>query len=324
MRYGALLSLLFFGAAFAHAQTLGADPLTVDITPANPAPYQAITITPHSTLIDLSASTVTVTVNGAVVSKGSGGAGVSATVGGPGAATTIVVSADGPDGSYSKSTTIRPESVALVEEPTSTTHPFYGGGALIAPEGRVRLIAMPDFVSANGARVSGETLVYSWKLGDQLLQGSSGIGKSVLLVSAPVQYRDADITVTVSSQDGSLVGSASLTLTPLSPTLLIYRNEPLLGPLFDEVASNPYTMEGDEDSFRAVPYFFASAPSITWDVNGSNNGTEPVVTVRTTGASAGTAVLTATANQAGTYETAEDSRTIPYGASSSGGGIFGL
>jgi hypothetical protein len=324
IRRAAFIGLLIGVAPFAHAQTLGADPLTVDITPANPAPYQAITITPHSTLTDLSASTVTVTVNGTVVSKGSGGAGVSATVGGPGTATNIVVSVEGAGGNYSKSITLRPESVALIEEPDSTTHPFYGGGALIAPQGRVRLIAMPDFVSASGAKLSGDALVYNWKLGDQILEGSSGIGKSVLLVSAPVQYRDADIALTVSSQDGSLVGSASITLTPLSPMLLIYRNEPLLGPLFDEIAANPYTMEGDEDSFRAVPYFFAEAPSITWDVNGSNNGTEPVVTVRTTGASAGTAVLSATANQTGTYQTAQDSRTIHYGASTSGGGIFGL
>lgn len=324
MQRAALISLLMGAASLAHAQTLGADPLTVDITPANPAPYQTITITPHSTLTDLSASTVTVTVNSAVISKGSGGTGVSATVGGPGTATNITVAVAGAGGNYSKSITLRPESVALIEEPTSTTHPFYGGGALIAPQGRVRLIAMPNFYSASGGSVAADSLVYNWKLGDQILQGSSGIGKSVLLVSAPVQYRDAAITVTVSSQDGSLVGSAAITLTPLSPVLLIYRNEPLLGPLFDEVAAEPYAMTGAEDSFRAVPYFFASAPAITWNVNGSADGTEPVVTVRTTGSSAGTAVLSATASQADTYQNAQDSRTIHYGASSSGGGIFGL
>ena len=249
---------------------------------------------------------------------------VSAAVGGPGTATNITVTVEGAGGNYSKSITLHPESVALIEEPGSTVHPFYGGGSLVAPQGRVRLIAMPYFVSASGAKISPDSLVYSWKLGDQILEGSSGIGKSVLLVSAPVQYRDANISVTVSSPDGTLAGSANITLTPLSPVLLIYRNEPLLGPLFDEVAPDPYAMQGTEDSSRAVPYFFASAPSITWNVNGADNGTEPVVTVRTTGSAAGTAVLSASATQTGTYQTAQDSRTINYNSSSSRGGIFGL
>ncbi len=77
-----------------HAQQyLGADPITVDISPEYPAPYDVVTVSPGSTLLDLSASSVTVALNGKVVSTGSGTASTQVQMGGPGEKTTITVTA---------------------------------------------------------------------------------------------------------------------------------------------------------------------------------------------------------------------------------------
>ena len=72
-----------------------------------------------------------------------------------------------------------------------------------------KTVALADFQSAPGTRLPASSLVYTWRLGNRVLTDSSGIGKSTLLATAPVRYRNADITVTVTSPDNSLVGEAA-------------------------------------------------------------------------------------------------------------------
>lgn len=318
---------LFFLAAIiassAHAQMLGAQPLSLTVNPAYPQPYQTITITPSSNLLDLAASTVTISVNGKVVGKGSGQP-VTYQVGPAGEVDTITVSAVTPSGTYTQKVTVRPAGVALVMEPSSVTHPFYQGGAQVASEGRMRIIATPDFRLSNGSIVDPATLAYTWKSGDQILQNASGLGKSVLIADAPTRYRDTTVAVTVSMPDGSIAAQAAVDVSPIDPYIVLYRDGPLLGPDFDTAITGTYTMPGDEDTFRAVPYFFPSMPTFAWTVDGKQNGTEPVITVRTAGSAAGTSAISVDANQSGTYQSASASFSVSYGQNGHPTNIFGL
>lgn len=317
------LSLLILSFALgAHAQMLGAEPLTISVSPEYPQPYQTITITPSSNLLDLVASTVTISVNDKVIGKGSGQS-VTYQVGPAGEVDTIAVSAVTPSGTYTKKIVVHPAGVALVMEANSTTHPFYEGGAQVASEGRLRVIAMPDFRTTGGKAIDPTTLSYAWKSGDQLLQNASGIGKSVLIADAPIRYRDTTVSVTVSTIDGSVAAQAAINVSPVDPYLIIYRNGPLLGPDFGTAESGTYAMTGDEDTFRAVPYFFPATPTFVWSVDGKQNGTEPVITVRTTGSSAGTSVISVEASQSGSYQSASASFSVNYGQSALPN-IFGL
>jgi hypothetical protein len=185
------------------------------------------------------------------------------------------------------------------------------------------LIALAD-LRAGGKALSPNELVYNWKLGNQMLMAQSGLGRSTLTATAPVQYRDATINVTVTSQDGSAAGAATVTLTPVDPVLRIYRNGPLLGPQYNSEVTGNITLNDDEESFRAVPYYFAKKPTFAWSVNGTQSGSEQVVTVRTNGDGPGTAVLTAEATQSGTYAEAETSLGIRFGNSSGFFSFFGL
>jgi hypothetical protein len=319
----AAISLFLFAAAFssAHAQSFGAEPLTLSVSPLYPAPYETVSVRPQSTLIDLAGSVVVITVNGKEIYRGTGGEGTSFVAGGAGEASTIVVSATVGGQTYKKTVVVKPASVALIMEPVSTTHPFYEGAALVAPEGRVRIIAIADLGPGSG---SPDSFVYNWKVGDQVLQSQSGIGRSTLAVSAPLKYRDATVTVTVSSPANGAAGDASASVEPVDPFLLLYRNGPLLGPDFDTALNDSFSMSTDEETFRAVPYFFAKAPSLAWSVNGSLSGSDRIVTVRTTGQGEGTAVLSAQATEVGTYESAADSLSIHFGANSASSGFFGL
>jgi hypothetical protein len=318
----AAILLVGLGTCVAHAQLGSTDPLTVSINPSYPRPYQIVTVTPGSTLIDLSASTITFTVGGKVVQKGTGTESASVAVGGPGTVTTVTVTAVNNGQTYTKSISIRPADVALLLEPTSTTHPFYEGASLIGSEGRIRLIAMPDLRTSAGTQIPSASLVYTWKNGDQVLQSASGIGKSVLTATAPVRYRDTAITVTVTSQDSSIVGQASVLVSPRDPLIRIYENDPLLGPRFDTALPGSITLNDTEATYRASPYYFTTIPTLTWEMNGTPSQTGQDITVRPSGNGKGTAVLGVSASSGTLGQSASNRLSVTFGKSS--GGLFGF
>lgn len=313
-----LLAAVVLGMGYtSYAQFAGTDPLILNVIPSYPKPFQSVTVVPESSAIDLSSSAVTVSVNGTVVSRGSGAEAAYVTVGGPGTATTVTVTATNNGQTYTKTATIRPADVALVIEPVSTTHPFYEGGSLVASEGQLRLVAMPDLRTSGGSPIPAANLVYTWRNGEQILQGASGIGKSVLTATSPVTYRDARITVTVSSQDRTLVAESSVSITPSTPMIRIYRNDPLLGPLYDTALQRNISLIGEEEGFRAVPYYFAGTPAITWTVNNATSDTDRDITVRASGQGSGTALVRVFAGPV------ESTHAVNFGESG-GFGFFGL
>lgn len=307
----------------AHAQFSTGDELTLSISPDNPRPYDTVTITPASNLINLAASLITVSVNGKVVETGTGIQSVPITVGGPGEQTVVSVSANTGGQTYTSRVGLRPADVSLIVEPTSITHPFYLGAPLVAPSGRVRIIALADLRTSPSTRINPAALVYTWKQGDQILQGSSGIGRSVLVATAPVRYRDAQITVSVSNVDSTLVAEASTAISPVDPVARIYHTDALMGTDFDHALVSNYTMPGAEDAFRAVAYYFGAAPSLAWAVNGQSVSTGKDVTVRSTGSGAGNATLTLSAKNVDSTQSATVSLPIRFGESGSSN-IFGF
>ncbi len=318
-----LIALMIAAAVPAQAQLGSTTPLYITLTPDYPRAYSQATVVVRSDTIDLYGSTITISVNGTVVERGSGVTSASFTLGGPGTRTTVVATAVNQGKTYSVQKTISPADVALIMEPVSTNHPFYKGGALVASEGRVRLIAIPDIRTSTGVAISPQNLVYTWRAGNKVLQTDSGIGKNVLVAASPIRYRDAIITVTATTQDQSVVAQASTLVSPVDPVVRIYRNDPLLGPDFGNALSGTVSLKGAEDAFRMVPYFFSSLPSITWSVNGTVNETSNVITLRATGGGAGTASVNAAARNSSTFQSAEAPLSVRFGEEG-GIGIFGL
>lgn len=308
-----LLIALFAPHSSVHAQFSSTDPISITISPEYPRPYDVVTVTPESTLIDLSSATIKISLNGKVVMTGSGTQSVPVNVGGPGEKTTISVSATTGGKTYKKDLVIRPGDVSLVVEPVSTAHPFYLGALGLAPEGRVRVIAIADLRSSAGKRIDPATLVYTWRFGNQILQSESGIGKAVLTASAPQRYRDAQISVIVTTSDSSVVANAVTVLQPVDPVLRIYPSAPLFGVDFDHALSGTYSLSGAEESFRGVGYFFGATPTLAWAVNGQGSGGDKDVTVRTTGSGAGVASLSLSARLAQTHQTVTKALSVSFG-----------
>lgn len=329
LRVSLLVGLLYFTLCPVHAVfaqfSTEENPVSFLLTPEYPHPYETVIVSPRSSLVDLSASTVTISVNGAVVQKGSGTQGASITVGGPGETTTVAVAVQAPDGkNYTSKTAIRPADVALVIEPATTAHLFYQGLTLTAPEGRVRLIAIPDLRTNVTTVIDPAKLVYTWKLGDRVLLDASGIGRSVLVASAPVRYRDADITLMVTSQDSAIVAQTQTTISPVDPVVRMYSYDPLLGPDYDHAITSAFSLDGAEGTFRAVPYFFAAPPSVEWSVGGKPQGALRDITVRPTGNGQGSASLEVRAKLAGSLQIANNRIVLRFGEVKSPLSIFGF
>lgn len=319
----ALSTILLATPFFAHAQVGGLEALELTLTPAHPRPYQDVTVSVRSSAIDLSASTVVVRVNGTVTEESSGALNSPVRVGGPGERTVISVSATTGGQTYTREVVVRPADVALVSEARTTVPPFYLGGALPASEGRIRLVAVPDVRTAPNNAVSAQSLVYTWRLNNRILTESSGIGKSVLSATAPVRYRDATVSLTVATQDQSIVAEAKTVISPVDPIVRVYRADPLLGPLFETALSGTYALMGDEETFRAVPYFFADTPALSWTLNGATSGSARDLTVRTTARSAGSAQVTIAARHKDTFQNASAAFRVRFGEAGFLG-IFGL
>ena len=324
IRVFALLVLLFsISGTVAHAQFSCADPLSLSISPEYPKPYDTVLVTPSSTLIDLSAATMRVSVNGKLVATFSGTEGVPITLGGPGQKTTVSVTATVGGKTYTKKLVISTGDVSLVVEPFSTAHPFYDGGLLLAPQGRVKLVALADLRSGAGARLSPSSLSYTWRLGTKILESDSGLGKTTLIAIAPQRYRDALVSVTVTSSDGAVVGQEAMLLQPIDPIVRIYHTDPLLGVDFSHALSSTYTLRGSEESFRGVPYFFAATPTLAWAVGGQGSGSSNEVTVRTNGNGAGKSTLSLSARLEAARASVTNTISLSFGDTSTTN-IFGF
>jgi hypothetical protein len=167
-------------------------------------------------------------------------------------------------------------------------------------------------------------LVYTWKLGERVLTDASGIGRSTLVATAPVKYRDATISVLVTNQDSSIVAQATAEISPRDPIVRIYPFDPLLGPNYDLALTNDYTLNATEGTLRAIPYFFSSPPAIEWVVGGVAQGAQRDITVRATGSGSGATALEVKARLVGTPNIATARTLLRFGESASPFSIFGF
>jgi hypothetical protein len=290
MQRSFLLFLILICAPLSAAAQFspGSAPVALSFSPSHPRPYDQVTVSVSSTLINLSAADITISVNGAVVEEGKRAA--TFRVGGPGSKTTVRATVTTVNGTETVEGTLRPADIALILEPTATAHPFYDGGLLVPSEGKVRIIALADLRTALGAKIADKDISFSWKVGDKQLQAESGLGKNTLSATAPPRYRDTKITVTASSRDGSIVAESSVSVSPVDPVLRIYPADPLSGATFATALLRTFSFSGSEASFRMVPYFFKETPSLSWRLNGTKSGIQDAITVRSSGGS-GSAVL---------------------------------
>ena len=325
---GALLAFAcipFFAPQVAQAQAIGNfSPFTLSVNPTYPQPYDTLTVTPVSGTVNLSEMTVTVLVDGTRTYEGSPKS-VSIPLKGAGQTTTVRVIASGGGTTYAQDLSTTPEGLALITEPVASAPALYLGKPLVPLGGSVRVVAVADFRTKNGAAIDPAALSYSWTVNGTTVGTASGVGKSSVLVDSPLKYRTATVSVLVKSPDGNLSSGGSVALSAAEPIVRIYENDPLLGVRFETALSGTYAISGTEASLFAVPFSFPKGnggPLIRWFLNGAAAQTGPVITLRPTGNGTGTANLSLTAGNGSTVAPA--SLSLSFDTTRSQTNLLGL
>lgn len=319
-----LLSPLTAMAQSLDSLTGSGEPFSVSINPRYPTPYSQATISLLSSTLDLTNATLNVSMGSKRVYQGNvkpvaiplGRAGSVASV-------SVTVTIDGTP--YSQSFVIQPQDVALVIEPKASAPILYRGKPLIPLEGSTRVVSMANMRDAGGKIIPSSSLAYTWTVDGTQIASASGIGKEALIVASPLQYRDRSVSVVVRSQNGLLVGGASISFSPADPMVRVYKNDPLLGILFDHALSGTYTIADTEATIYGVPYSFpllSGTPRIQWFLNGNLAQTGDSITLRPSGNGEGNASLSVSAS-AGTSASAVTELLLSFGAKKSFN-FFGL
>jgi hypothetical protein len=258
--------------SFSYAQT-NTD-LTLTMTPEYPKPKDPISLHLESFTTDLNRATISWYVNGSLRSQGVGLTTYETTAGAEGSRTTIRALAQTTNGRrYEKSITINPGYVDLLWEAKSYTPPFYKGKALFPAQGEVTIVAMPYLVES-GVRLGAKSLVYTWRVNDELQQSGSGFGKDSLKVVGGVISRPIEVRVTVASKTGRTTGEGRVVISPQTPQVIFYEESPLYGPLYHHALESAVTLKREELWLKAAPYYFStivpqdtSSVDFVWSLN---------------------------------------------------------
>ena len=300
-------TLILLLPAVTEAQSLGllggenGNDFIVSVSPQYPAPNSQAALSFTSSIIDLTNASVTVAVDGKNIYQGSAHP-VAVSLGRAGRVVDVTVTIISGGVSREQSLSIQPQDVVLVAEPISSAPVLYLGKPFVPAGGDVRVVAMANVRDASGKPIAPSALSYSWTVDDTRIANSSGIGKTAVIVASPFQYRLRAVSVVVTSQDGTLVGGAALSLSPKDPSVRVYENDPLLGILFDRAIVSDYAIRGAEATLSAAPFSFPTTsglPLLRWFLNGDAAQTGNSITLRPTGSGEGTALLSLVASAGG-------------------------
>lgn len=312
----------------AGAQSLGGpgdtSSFTLSISPQYPAPNSSASLSFVSSVLDLANATLSVSVGGKNIYQGSVQP-VTVTLGKAGSVTNINATVTSAGTKYNQTLRVQPQDVVLVAEPISSAPPLYPGKSGVPLTGSVRVVAMANLKTAGGKSFDPATVSYLWTVDDTQIANSSGIGKSAIMVASPLQYRMRDISVTVTSSDGNLVGGDSLSVSAADPSVRIYENDPLLGILFGRALTNQFAVGAAETTLYAAPFSLPTTvgiPLIQWFLNGDPAQTGSTITLKPTGNGQGSASLSLVASVGSTAKATID-LPVSFGTKSSSS-FFGL
>lgn len=278
--------LLFLTIALpliSFAQNLGSTTnfLELSLSPKNPEPFQAVTVTLNSYSYDLDRSKISWSVDGVTKKTEIGLREFTTTAGKNGQKTIIKTRVETPnDGVKEIEAFFIPSVVDLIYESLSYTPPFYKGRALNPNQGVFIVTAIPELIKTTGEKVPAQNIIYAWKKDGQVMQSDSGIGKNTFLVSGTVPIRDVRIEVSASSLDGDIFASKQVLVTNTQPRIIFYENNPVYGLMMNKAITKAVNMLTDEFSVLAVPYFFsvgyATTPDLKydWTMNGATVGNQ--------------------------------------------------
>ena len=237
------------------------------VPPKNTLPGKMVYLSLNSRTADLKDSSISWSVGGKIIQQGTGETTFNFKNGNSGQTTTITISITTPDGKQeSKDISITPIGFTLLWQANTYVPPFYRGKAMMGPAAPVRAIVIPDS-SDIPPDVSVDTLIYQWDRDYSDKPDLIGSGENSFSFLAPNPGNDTNIALQITSTDESVSRQVNITLSLAQPFVLFYEDNPLLGVWYNRSFRDSITLNKQEFSMKAEPYFFSNEISGVSNLN---------------------------------------------------------
>ncbi len=248
-------------------------------SPSAPGPNTRVHLVIEAFGIDLESSVETWSVGGHKVQSGTGLTSLDFSTGNLGSSNTVSVSINTGNTVITRTIDFSPSSVDLMWQGNTYTPSFYRGRSLWGLQSRVTFLAVPHVVGVSGAELTSSNLIYRWTKDGEVFGSQSGAGKNSLTISDTILSLPITVSVDVMTDSNTVVGTASLTLTPEPAQILVYEDNPLYGIIFGNAIGEQTKMRDKEVSFVALPLGMSPisrlSPNLlyTWSTNTGSNST---------------------------------------------------
>ncbi|MEK7227518.1 MAG: hypothetical protein AAB641_01340 [Patescibacteria group bacterium] len=187
------------------------------------------------------------------------------------------------------------QSVDLLWQGNGYVPPFYQGRTIWSKQTKITLLVIPHGLGSSA------NLNYKWTKTGTVLGNASGIGRNSLIFIDNILSKPQTFKVEIIAGDETVVASASVDVTPSSPSLSVYEDSPLYGFTFHQEVGSAYQMKEKEATFAAFPFFFGikdradGAIEYGWRANAGEVETRNSVTYRAPDGTSGSAEVSASA-----------------------------
>ncbi|MEK7088938.1 MAG: hypothetical protein AAB913_02300 [Patescibacteria group bacterium] len=252
-----LILIIVSTGFFANAQIRNTD-VVLSISPENPNPKQNVNAILSSHVINLDKANISWSINGENLSGGIGKKSFSFKMGDIGVPIVLSITIDTIDGqSVSKTMTITGAEVDILWEAyDSYTPPFYKGKTLVPSQGMFKVVAMPNLINQSG-KVNMSNLSYIWKKDGKVQSDSSGWGKNYFIFQNSYLDKENVAEVKASDISGETNASGKIILRTISPKIVFYKNDPLLGVKWETALNNGFAINSNGETITTEPYFFS-------------------------------------------------------------------
>ena len=312
-----IIAIAFIPRLPAQAQMTTTGSIDLSTSVDNPTPGEDVLITARSYSTNINAATVTWTVNGKVAAHGVGLTTLTVKAPAVGKVTTVDVTLDTQEGfTFESSIGVMSGSVDFVIEPDGYVPPFFSGKIPVTYQNMVKVVAVPHLANSAGVEYDPKTLIYKWEQGTTVLETQSGYGRQSVTLPGSIIPRPLQISVTVSTRDGSNSTSHAAMIAYSGPFISFYKNDPLYGPMYNKsVGQSLYFGSSRETAVVAVPFGFNMPTdgvgnlNLKWLINGTEHtelAQNRTITLRAPAGTAGTSDISLTiSNAKGILQNAE-------------------
>ncbi len=244
--------------------------ISVDVTPSYPRPGEDVVIFIQSYSTNLDKAKITWRVNSQVELQQIGATKFTFTMGqlGESKSINIYVEKNG-GGVIEKTYFFIPTEVDLIYSAETYVPPFYKGKSWPTHQSTIRVVALPRILDDYDRLISPDTYTYKWSRDGRVIQDQSGYGKNIFTYTNDLLDQDVKISVEVSPREYNSVASASIIIDPVEPEIVVYEKNPIYGTIFEQAITGIYSLNRNEITFEAIPYFFTENNlDFSWVMNG--------------------------------------------------------